>query len=497
MNILLVEDDNDSLSCMSEFLRELGHFVVECENGEEALGCFSSGSFELVLTDIRMPGMTGIDLLKNLKTLNPDGDFDVVIITGHGDLESAIEAIRLGASDYFLKPINVEALAAMTERAAAKRVRRGKDRMLREQNAQDLKETADEIGCSFISSERYIASIEGVGEIGIFSDTIKELIQTSLRFHEDRDMPVLIQGETGTGKEVVARLVHHGLSDSKAPFVDINCAALTPSLFESELFGYEAGAYTGATTKGSKGKLDLASQGTLFLDEIGELSIDLQAKLLRVIQEKEYYRVGGLKKIKTDVRIICATNRDLKQSVERGLFRSDLFYRLNVGRFYLPPLRERREEIIPLARMFLREFALKRGKKFSGISDEASRILTSHHWTGNIRELRNTLEWAVFTYDNSELKPEHLGVITKSNSQEVPVSEDHRQSQAAGPSDLALPFNGFSLQEYVDNIVSRALELHNGNKAQTARYLGISRRSLYCRLEKMGQNQRLDEEVYL
>ncbi|MCL4439123.1 MAG: sigma-54 dependent transcriptional regulator, partial [Firmicutes bacterium] len=387
-----------------------------------------------------------------------------------------------------LKPINVEDLVSMTERIAANREQRRKERMLTKQIVKDLKETTAEFGCSSVLLEDSLAAIVGIGGIGIFSDKIKETIRLALKFHGDRDMPVLIQGETGTGKEVVARLIHYGLSDSEAPFVDINCAALTPSLFESELFGYEAGAYTGALIKGSKGKLDMASKGTLFFDEIGELSIDLQAKLLRMIEDKEYYRVGGLKKIKADVRIICATNKNLEKSLEQGLFRSDLFYRLNVGRLHPATLRERREEIVPLAVMFLNEFAQKRGKKFESISDKAGGILTSYYWPGNVRELRNTLEWIVFKYDEAELKPEHLSDIIRRIHPEVPVLENCQQISAMDPFNFSLPFDGLSLEDYVDNIVCRALEFHNGNKAQTARYLGISRRTLYCRLDRMRQS---------
>jgi transcriptional regulator with PAS, ATPase and Fis domain len=286
----------------------------------------------------------------------------------------------------------------------------------------------------------------------------------------------LIEGETGTGKEVITKIIHFGEGGTAVPFIDLNCAALAPSVFESELFGYEAGAFTGSLPKGQKGKLDLAFGGTLFLDEITEMPLELQAKLLRILQEKEFYRVGGLKKIKTDVRIICATNTDIEDKVEQGAFRRDLFFRLNAARIYVPPLRQRKDEIIPLAESFLARFAKEKGRCFEGISKEAGKVLFSYDWPGNIRELKNLIEYAVVMYNDTQLKTKHLdplfkfktGITTKNDS-------------------VLLPPANLSLVKRTNKIISEALRMHNGNKTDTARYLGMPIRTLYRRLERLSE----------
>ncbi|MCL6478779.1 MAG: sigma-54 dependent transcriptional regulator [Peptococcaceae bacterium] len=343
LNILLVDDERESRSYLAEFLREQGHRVAESADGSEALDIFTAGEFHLVLTDIRMPKMSGLELLRKIRGMPGGQDVDVVLFTGNGDVRSAIEALRAGAYDYLLKPINVEELVAVTERAGERQALRRENAILTKK-FKDAVEAATEETRQELSrfKKAYYESI-GLGNIGVFSQAMKKIFQQARKLHTDRSIPVLIEGETGTGKEVIARYIHYGDGNVTAPFVDLNCAAIAPNLFESELFGYEAGAFTGGTPRGQKGKLDLAQGGTLFLDEITEIPTDLQAKLLRVIQEKEFYRVGGLKKIKTDVRIVCATNVDIEKKVEEGAFRRDLYYRLNVGRISLPPLRERTE----------------------------------------------------------------------------------------------------------------------------------------------------------
>jgi len=326
----------------------------------------------------------------------------------------------------------------------------------------------------------YLRAVEGEG-IGVFSEAMKEVFNQAKKLHEDRSFPVLIEGETGTGKEIVARFLHYGEQAEAGPLVDLNCAALAPSIFETELFGYEEGAFTGALPKGRKGKLDLAQGGSLFLDEIAEISFGLQAKLLRLVQEKAFYRVGGLKKVRADVRFIFATNKKLEQEVRKGAFREDLYYRLNVGRIFIPPLRERREEIIPLARLFLQNSALYKGKQFRGISGEAAEILKAHCWPGNVRELKNVIEWAVFMGDDSELKPSHLNILNNQAGEGV----GEQKPQTIDPYNFDLPAEKLPLDNYINRIILQALQMNHGNKTRTAEYLGISRRSLYCRLNRM------------
>lgn len=460
MDILLVDDDAAIRKYVSAFLEDDGHNVVDVATAEEAQQIFSEHWFPMVLSDIRMPGMSGIELLEAIKK-KPGGDrTDVVLFTGYGSMESAIAALRLGAYNYMLKPIEAQELYSVTQKIAER---------------SELRETP---GGMFRPK---------TGNKWCFvSKAMRQVEETSLKFHNNRSLAVLIEGETGTGKEVVARLIHSGGQHITEPFIDINCAALTASLFESELFGYEAGAFTGGLSRGQKGKMDLAKGGTLFLDEIGELPLELQAKLLRVIQDKEYYRVGGLNKIKADIRIICATNINLKQHVEQGTFRKDLYYRLKVGHVLLPPLRQRTEAILPLAELFLAEIAGQNKKSFRSIQPEAARILQEYPWPGNVRELRNTIEWAVCMYDDVVIKPEHLEVLRTEAGEGVEVLGC---MPIIDPEKFALPLEGISLEDYIDRIVQQALAMHGSNKSAAARFLGISRRALCCRLERQQRRE--------
>ena len=330
--------------------------------------------------------------------------------------------------------------------------------------------------------QKVLARVMGIANVGIFSDTMRQIVILAQKYHENRTLPVMIEGETGTGKELVAKTIHFGEMENPGPFVDINCATIPANLFESELFGYEAGAFSGAAQQGHKGKFDLAMGGTLFLDEITELPLEMQPKLLRVIQEKEFFRVGGLQKVKTDVRIICATNMELSQLVEQGKFRKDLYYRLKVGHIFVPPLRARKEEIIPLALMFLTEIAARQGRKFRRISEAAQEILRAYDWPGNVRELRNIIEWVLSLHDDEELKPQHLPLSAP------PVGRMMMGGADSGtdlkPQRFVLPEGEFPLQEFIDRIIFQAVEKHGGNKTAAAKYLGISRRSVYNCLEK-------------
>ena len=459
MRILLADDDDDSRSSVADFLREAGYEVSEAGNGIAALNLYKAERFEMVMTDLRMPRLSGIGLLKELRRIDRKPAPDVVLFTGEGDMESAIEALRLGAYDFVLKPLKVEELAALTSRIA-------EHQFLLQENAV-LRNNLRTI--SWKSA--------GLDEAGFFSSEMKRVAQQALRYNGDRSIPVLILGETGTGKEVLSRLIHYGEEGSEAPFVDINCAAITPSLFESELFGYEGGAFTGGRLQGQKGKLDLANGGTLLLDEIGELPLELQAKLLRVLESREYFRVGGLTKVQTNIRVIGATNQDLEEKVKQGLFRKDLYFRLKVGLLEILPLRKRPDDILALAALFLERLSRQKGKKFSQLAPETKVLLLAYDWPGNVRELRNLIEWAVFMHDDVELKPAHLplGVFASS------TPEIQRN-------DIVLSAGKFPLDAHIHGIISRAIILNNGNKKRTAEYLQISRRSLYTYLEHIGKS---------
>lgn len=454
MRILLADDDVDSRGTVAEFLRASGHTVTEAGNGSEALAIYRTGQFEMVMSDLRMPRCSGIGLLKELRKLDRRPAPDVVLFTGHGDMQSAIEALRLGAYDFVLKPLNVEELAALVDRIAEHQALLAENRQLR----RDLKKISRQSA--------------GLDELVFASESMQLLVRQALLYHGDRSIPVLIQGETGTGKEVMARLIHYGEEGTQAPFVALNCAAISPGLFESELFGYEGGSFTGSRSQGQRGKLDLAAGGTLLLDEIGELPAELQAKLLRVIEAREYYRVGGLTKVHTDIRLIGATNQDLSEKVNQGTFRRDLYFRLKGGVLDIPPLRKRPEDIVTLARQFLERLSKTKGKRFCRLAPETESHLLSYPWPGNVRELRTSIEWSVFMHDDIELKPLHL-----------PIGLATTYAGSSGEALLNLPAETFPLDNHILGIIAAALRKNDGNKKKTAEYLQISRRSLYTYLE--------------
>jgi DNA-binding NtrC family response regulator len=483
MDILLVDYDTDGRAAIAGFLREMGHHVTEQSDVKEAYTIYTSGNFSMVLTDIKMPAILGKDLLHRITALSGE-KADVVLFTNYDDRGAAVEILREGAYDYLLKPVNVIELAAITDRIVEHHLLLRENKVLTKRFGEEVQAATAETRREVSRLKKVLLQTAELDSIGFFSEEMNHIMKLAKIFHEDRSIPVLVQGETGTDKEIISRIIHYGDVATPEPFVDLNCAALTVSLFESELFGYEPGSFTGGLTKGQKGKLDVAQGGTLLLDEVGEMPLELQGKLLRVIQEKEFYRVGGLKKVKTDVRIICATNADLEQRVEQGTFRRDLFFRLKVGHLVIPPLRERVDAIIPLAEMFLRQFAGQKRKRFRRISPNAVDVLLAYDWPGNVRELRNIMELAVLMYDDVEIKPIHLNLATLQKI--VPAAASFAaqlNSTAFDPNRFLLPPQGLDLGKFIDKIVHQSLERCHGNKTEAAKHLGISRHSFYCRLE--------------
>ncbi len=486
MNILLVDDELSNREYLAVFLRELGHKVVDRGNGYEALETLvNEGCFHLVLTDNRMPGMSGIELMRKIQAMPNLANTYVVMFTAYSDQQTAIDALRAGAYDYLLKPIDLDELIILIGRVAEHQAMKRENELLTTRFADVLDMATRETQAELLTLKKAYSQAIGLDEIVVSSSAMKKVFEQASILHKDRSVPVLIEGETGTGKEVIARYIHYGKTGVTTSFVGLNCAAIPRYMFESELFGYEAGAFTGGLPKGNKGKLDLAQEGTLFLDEIAEIPVEDQAKLLRILEEKEYYRVGGLKIIKADVRIICSTNRDILKMVANGTFREDLYYRLNIGKILVPPLRERAEEIIPLAEMFLSKFAREKGKHFKTISKDAANTLLSYTWPGNVRELKNTIERAIVMWDDSTLRPVHLDSIHHYHS-EAPAKE-MAALNLIDETHFSLPAHGLPLEQYINNIIRKALDMHNGNKAQTARYLGISRSSLVYRLKHMNK----------
>ena len=491
MKILLVDDDQYSRQSMLWFLKSQNHEVTDCASGEEALAKFSADEYPMVLSDIQMPGISGNELAVAIKNLPNSWQTDVVLFTGHAALGSAVAALRAGVYDYLEKPVNPEELASVIERVAEHQALLRENKILTERFHEEVNAATEETRRELVHMKQIVAE-STMGSVGIFSECMKTIVEQAQQLHEDRSIPVLIEGETGTGKEVIAKMIHYGTGFkelSTSPFVDINCAALAPNLFESELFGYEAGSFTGSMAKGAKGKFDLANGGTLFLDEIGELPLDLQGKLLRVLQEKEFYRVGGLKKIKTNIRVICATNVPLEKCIEQGTFRKDLYFRLKVANVIIPPLRKRKEEILPIATMFLQEFSRRKKKQFSAIHPQTVTIMERYDWPGNIRELQNVVEYATFAHNAKELQPEHI----------IGLFEQRReQPSSLSPSgnvlELPFPSEGYSLKKYTEDTILKILEIHNNNQSATANYLGISRRALSYRLEEMRNRKEKNAE---
>jgi DNA-binding NtrC family response regulator len=478
MRILLIDDGKLDRKAICDFLSvHLDHEVVRCGNSTEALKIYRKKHFPVVITDLRMPGLSGIDILSYIKKMPEGKCTDVVLITDYENTKSAIRSLRQkGAYDYLVKPINIEELASVIERVEEHIT------LIRENRKYKSRFENEVTGGSANIRKRYTGLREDYSKavvtdgIGIFSKKMEKIRQLALKLHFDRTIPVLLEGETGTGKDVVARLIHCGQKEVAKPFISINCTTIPANLFETEIFGYEEGAFTDARKKGSIGKFELAQGGTIFLDEIGELPLDIQPKLLRVLEERAFYRVGGIKKIKLDIRVIGATNQDLNRKVKERKFRQDLFYRLNVARVYVPPLRERREEIQPMAQMFLQRISGEKNKMFKSFHERSIDILENYKWPGNIRELHNTIERVILMHNDIEVQPEYIHLLTEEQDN-FPLANISLEI-----GQIRLPPNRLNLKELEKIIVKRALDKFNGNKTKTAAYLGLTRSALRSKI---------------
>ena len=464
MRILLIDDDVSSGSSLAKFLGEkLGHEVQVESSCESALELYKEQSYPLVISDIKMPGMDGLSLLKQLRQEVNSDNTEVVLITGYGRLDDSIEALRTGAFDYLLKPIDIKELSGVIERVSNKKSRSEECSEIEAKDVEtELKTDLPERSCIF--------NLPGVGAVGLFSDEMRRIRDFALKLHKHREIPVMIEGETGTGKEIVARLVHFGETNERElekPFISLNCSAISGNLFESELFGYERGAFTGADPHGKAGKLELAQGGTLFLDEIGDMPWEFQPKLLRVLQEREFFRVSGRKKVKLDVRVICASNSNLSDLVEQKKFRRDLYYRLNTAKIQIPPLRERKRDIGLLAQMFLAELRSNKPEKFRMITASGKELLESLNWKGNVRELHSVIERIFLEYNDILLRASYIENVIEESS-ELFGNVFH----------LELSEGGMALDEIEKHVISKVLKLHNNNITQSAKYLNISRNRL-------------------
>lgn len=483
MNILFVDDEPDVRTSMSGFLKKLGHSVICAADGDSGLKEFHGKRIDLVITDIRMPGMSGLELLRRIKVIE-GSPVDVIVITGHGDVDNAITALKYGAFDYLQKPINVKELAITVERSMEYTALRNQYIRLKNEFDERIEsETRAIRGEAQQLRKAYLQEI-GLDELCVFSDSMKQIVRQAERYSSDRSAPVLIEGESGTGKELIARYIHHYAGENPlSPFLPINCAAFNQELFESDLFGHEPGAFTGATRYGRPGKLEAASGGTVFFDEIGEMPLQLQVKLLRVIEEKKTYRVGGLKEIDLDVRFVCATNKDLSQAVAKRQFRLDLYYRISIGTIHLPPLREQKEAILPLAQRFISRAFLRKGRRFYGFTKGAEKFMADFPWPGNVRQLKNAMARLAFMETNGRVGVQDLSFLQRLPSSDEPLTE---RPLFLDSDHFELPPEGLNLDSLNERIIRRALEMNKGNQTRTAEYLKISRRALQGRLKRMG-----------
>jgi two-component system NtrC family response regulator len=447
--ILIADDEQVQREMLEGFLVKQGYGVGIAADGSQALEKFKGGAFDLVLTDYRMPGMDGVQLLKALKRLNPE--VMVVVLTAFGTVGTAVAAMKEGAYDYLNKPIDLDELLLLIQRVEKEVGLSRENRELREQLREKFK-----VDFIISASRRMEEALNLVKRVASSPAT------------------VLILGESGTGKELIARAIHYSSPRAEKPLVKVNCAALPENLLESELFGHEKGAFTGAVGR-RIGRFEQADQGTVFLDEIGDLSPSLQSKLLRVLQEKEFERVGSSQTLKVDVRVIAATNRNLEEAIQKGTFREDLYYRLNVVTVSLPPLRERKEDIPPLIEHFLKKYSRENQKPVVSLSKEAKDLLMNYHYPGNIRELENIMERAVVLSRGDSITTQDLPLNLRESKVEDLMKE------AAG---------GRSLRETLEEIerlrITQALEKSHGVQTKAAEELGISERVLRYKMKKYG-----------
>ena len=452
--ILIVEDEAKMLRLLELNLGEDGFTTFSAGDAEAGLKLLAEHAIDLVVTDLKLPGMDGLEFLQTVK--RQSAALPVVVMTAFGSVETAVEAMKAGASDYVLKPFSLAEMRLVIHKELDVRDLREENRSLRE-----------------ALGKRYAHP-----NVVARSPKMQEVLATVERV-APTNSTVLLGGESGVGKDLIARAIHEKSRRARGPFLKINSTAIPENLLESELFGYEKGAFTGAAAS-KPGKFELADKGTLFLDEIGDVPPVTQVKLLRVLQEREFERLGGTRTIKVDVRLVAATNRDLRAALEQGTFREDLYYRLNVVPIDIAPLRERREDVPDLVNLFITRFAGDSGKGVEGITPEAMQILVNYHWPGNVRELQNIVERACALAKGSVLDVADIHL-------------DTRPAKTANGATGFLP-DGMTLEQWEDEMVQEALRRANGNKSQAARLLGLSRNALRYRLSKIGIADEADKE---
>ncbi|QCQ21811.1 sigma-54-dependent transcriptional regulator [Desulfoglaeba alkanexedens] len=452
--ILLVDDERGFRQAIVRFLQK-DHTVIEAATGREGLELARAEEPDLVLLDIGLPDESGLEILTQLKELRPSPT--VVMVTAYEQVKDVVLAMKRGAFDYLVKPVDLEEFELTIQHAL--------------ENA-SLRNEVDRL-------RQEVQRLQKVDRLVGRNPSFLEAQMLAVKSAQSPDAGVLLQGESGVGKELFARLIHSSSPRAAYPFVALNCAVFSPEIIESELFGYEKGAFTGARAEGKEGLLEVADGGTLFLDEVVDLPAEVQAKLLRVIEEKEFYPLGGTKKRRVDLRIVSACNRNLWEAAEQGAFRKDLFFRLATIQIKLPALRDRRQDILPLTHYFLEQLNDKYGKRFRTVSPDAQKILLSYAWPGNVRELRNAVERVVLLENDDTVLGRHLRFLGPGGEAAKMEGED------AGLG-VELPDEGVSLQALEKTVIKKAYEKCGRNKSKTARFLSIPRHVLLYRLKKYG-----------
>jgi two-component system response regulator AtoC len=475
--ILIVDDEKLVRWALTQKCAEFGYQTVEAETGQEALRALQNESVDLVLLDVHLPDLNGIEVLEKLKQAGETRS--IIMMTADPQLDDVKAALRLGAYDFVSKPLNFDELSITL------------------QNALEAGSLRDEVESLRDEVRRRAGYHDVIGD----SRKITELMNFVYKVAASAATTILIQGESGTGKDLVAKAIHYRSSRAERPFVAINCSAIPETLMEAELLGHEKGAFTDAKAL-KKGLFEIADGGTLFLDEIGELSPLLQAKLLRVLEDQMIRRVGGVRDIQVDVRVIAASNRDLEREVREGRFRQDLYYRLAIISIFLPALRERKEDIAPLVSFFLSHYNRKFRKSVQGITEETRRLLMNYDWPGNVRELKNALERAMILEDGNQLRPDDLPFSVASGRSGAVVEESQMSSRPETQSTpgkrrlppLFIPEGGTSLEDVEHALVELALQQSHGNQIKAAKLLSISRDALRYKMKKFGLSHSEEEE---
>lgn len=457
--ILLADDEEILTASLHKVLGAEGYSTVICNKGDQFLTTVGRTNPDMIMLDIYYGEHNGLRLLSQLRAQGYE--MPVILMTAYAEISLAVQAMKEGAYDFMVKPFDLKHLSAIIQKTLEFSRLQRKVKVL-EQEVEAAKPKHGIIGRSVI---------------------IRQLLGTAERLSSGDNTTVLIEGESGTGKELFARFLHQKSQRADKPFITINCGAIPKDLAESEFFGYEKGAFTGATERMKQGKFELANGGTLLLDEVGELSPEMQVKLLRVLEEQKFYRLGGTKEINVDVRIIAATNRNLQNEVESGRFREDLFYRLNVAVLRIPPLRDRKDDIVPIATAFLQDYSMKFNKKVQTLQSDAVQFLEQYYWKGNVRELRNVMERVVLLTDAEHLTRESFAFLQPSAP---PAANGLPSAGINGQFSLTIPSHGISMKEVLRDLILKTLSITNGNQVQASKILGITRSKLRYRMEQLG-----------